>query len=303
MNVMDGKMLSRVIQEETQQEVERLRSITNQVPGLTVVIVGEDPASQIYVRSKNKMAAKLGIESDIIELEADISSDRLKKIIDQLNRDDSVDGILVQTPLPDHLDTWDILDSIAPGKDVDGFLPRNLGLILLDRTRIFPCTPYGIMRFLDYYKIEVKGMNAVVVGRSFIVGKPIASMLTNRHATVTVCHSRTRDLPQVVRGADLVVAAIGRAGFIEADWVKDGAVLIDVGINRISSEDEVAELGFEAHMKRFRKRGYAIVGDIHRGAYEKSSFYTPVPGGVGLMTVAMLMVNTVELFKQSRRID
>ena len=214
-----------------------------------------------------------------------------------LNENDKVDGILVQLPLPDKFETWEILDHMDPEKDVDRFHPLNLGMILLNRATIFPCTPAGIMKMLDYYDINVKGMNAVVVGRSFIVGKPIANMLTNRHATVTICHTRTRDLSFHLKNADLIVAAAGSAGFITEDMVKNDAVLIDVGMNRIDKKEDVLEYCSEAQIKRFEKKGYGLTGDIHIKAFQKSSFYTPVPGGVGLMTVAMLMYNTLQLYK------
>ncbi len=299
MNILDGKEVSRVIQGELQEEVAALKEKTGLVPGLTVVIVGEDPASQIYVKSKDKAAAKLGIESHVIRLDSDISKEDLSAEIKKLNEDTSVHGILVQLPLPDKFDEWEILDQIDPRKDVDRFHPQNLGMLMLKRTDIFPCTPFGVLKSLDHYNIDVSGMDAVVVGRSYIVGKPMAGLLTNRNATVTVCHSRTKDLAGIIKRADLVVAAIGRPGYITADMVKEGAVLIDVGINRLDNESDVQKFCTQSQKKRFTKKGYGITGDIHIDAFEKSSWYTPVPGGIGTMTVTMLMHNTIELFKQN----
>ncbi|MCK4762129.1 MAG: bifunctional 5,10-methylenetetrahydrofolate dehydrogenase/5,10-methenyltetrahydrofolate cyclohydrolase [Candidatus Aminicenantes bacterium] len=298
MKKLDGKEVSAKIQEQVKAEIESLKEKTGRVPGLTVVIVGDDPASKIYVRSKDKMAAKLGINSRVIRLDAEVSRQELIGKIKELNEDDEVDGVLVQLPLPGKFDTWDILDHLDPGKDADSFLPAGLGMILLNRSRVFPCTPAGILKILEYYEIDVTGMDVVVVGRSFIVGKPIAAMLTNLHATVTVCHTRTKDLPAVVRRADMVVAAVGKAGIIGPDMVKEGAVLIDVGVNRLNKKEEVERYCTERQQEKFVKKGYGICGDIHKDAYAKSSYYTPVPGGVGLMTVAMLMHNTLQLFKK-----
>ncbi len=298
MNVLDGKVVSEEIQRLVKADIEGLKQETDRVPGLTVILVGDNPASQIYVNSKDKMAANLGVNSQVIRYDKDVSREELIGKIVELNVAEDVDGVLVQLPLPEKFDTWDILDHLDPKKDADRFHPVNLGMVLLNRTDIFPCTPAGVLKILDHYGIDVMGMNAVVVGRSFIVGKPLASMLTNRHATVTLCHSRTRNLPGIISSADLLVAAIGKAGFISADMVKEGAVLIDVGINRLEKKEEVLKYCTESQQKRFEKKGYGIAGDIQPAAYEKSSHYTPVPGGVGLMTVAMLMYNTLQLFKQ-----
>ncbi len=300
MQKLDGKEVSAKIQEEIKKEIEDLKRKTGKVPGLTVVRVGEDPASKIYVRSKDKMAAKLGVHSQVIEFAEDISREKLIRTIRELNEDDNVDAVLVQTPLPEKFDTWEVLDTLSPDKDADRFHPLNLGMVLLNRTNIFPCTPAGILEILDYYRIDVTGMDAVVIGRSFIVGKPAAGMLTNRNATVTICHSRTKDLPGIIKRADLVVAAVGKPGLITADMVKEGAILVDVGINRLDKEEDVVKYCSDIQQKKFVKKGYGICGDIHKDAYEKSSYYTPVPGGVGLMTVAMLMYNTLQLFKNRR---
>lgn len=302
-NILDGKLVSQEMHDQLKEEVTRLKEKTGKTPGLTVVLAGENPASKIYVKTKDKVAHKLGIKSEVIRLDKDVSKETLVNTIEQVNNDDSVHATLVQLPLPDQFDDWEILDLLDPAKDVDRFHPTNLGMLLLKRTDIFPCTPSGCLKLLDYYNIDVTGMNAVVVGRSFIVGKPIAGMLTNRNATVTICHSRTKNIGDLIRNADLVVAAIGKAGFITADMVKEGAVLIDVGINYLEKEEEVMEYCTEAQIKKFRKKGYGITGDIHIKAFEKSSWYTPVPGGIGAMTVAMLMQNTLQLFKQQMGIE
>jgi len=300
MQKLDGKEVSLRIQEEIKKEIESLKRKTDQVPGLTVVRVGEDPASKIYVRSKDKMAAKLGVHSQVIEFAEDVSREKLIRTIRELNEDDNVDAVLVQTPLPEKFDTWEVLDTLRPDKDADRFHPLNLGMVLLNRANIYPCTPAGILKILDHYRVDVSGMDAVVIGRSFIVGKPAASMLTNRNATVTICHSRTKDLPGIIKRADLIVAAVGKPGIITADMVKDGAILVDVGINRLDKKEDVIKYCSDIQQKKFVKKGYGICGDIHKDAFEKSSYYTPVPGGVGLMTVAMLMYNTLQLFKNRR---
>ncbi len=298
MEILDGKLVSKKILENVRIESEKLADSVGRVPGLTVVIVGDDPASAIYVKSKERKAKKLGFNSEVISLKSTVSDKELTSVIQRLNNDNSVDGILVQLPLPQGFDTWKYLDMINPEKDVDRFHPVNLGMILLGRTEIFPCTPAGIIRILDEYDIDISGKNCAVVGRSYIVGKPVASMLTNRNATVTLCHSRTRDLEKVVSNSEIVVSAVGKPGFINKEMVMDGAVLVDVGINRISSMDEAKKFCSESEILKYEKKGYAIAGDISPDAYEKASFYTPVPGGVGLMTVAMLMENTLRLFKK-----
>ncbi len=298
MEILDGKFVSKKILEDVRIESEKLIDSVGRAPGLTVVIVGEDPASAIYVRSKEKKAKKLGFKSEVITLKSTVSDKELSSVIQKLNNDNSVDGILIQLPLPQGFDTWKYLDMIDPKKDVDRFHPVNLGMILLGRTDIFPCTPSGIIRILDEYNIEISGKNCAVAGRSYIVGKPVASMLTNRNATVTLCHSKTRDLEKVFLNSDIIVSAVGKPGFINKKMVKEGAVLIDVGINRIGSLEDAKKYCSESEIMKFEKKGYAIAGDISPDAYGKASFYTPVPGGIGLMTVAMLMENTFRLFKK-----
>lgn len=300
MTALDGKKIADQIQDRVKREIDKLRKTGDNVPGLAVIIVGRNPASRAYVRKKHKIAQKLGINSLVRELDDTISREQLISQIKSLNRDPRVHGVLIQLPLPDGLETWDILNHLDPEKDVDRFLPVNLGNILLNRTDIYPCTPAGVLALLDAYHIGLRGLNAVMVGRSFIVGKPLASMLTNRDATVTLCHSKTRDLPGILRQADLVVAAIGRAGFITREMVKENAILVDVGQNFLTRRGEVETLCTPAQQKRFEKKGVALTGDIHIDAYEKSSFYTPVPGGTGPMTVAMLMHNTLALYQRTK---
>lgn len=301
MGVLDGQALARQIREQVGREVARLREATNRTPGLTVLMVGDDPASMIYVRTKHKVAEKLGIRSDLVILPGDASQALVLERLRQLNRDDGVDAVLVQIPLPEHLDTWAVLDEIDPSKDVDRFHPLNLGRVMTGQADLFPCTPAGVLRLLDHHGVELSGINAVVVGRSFIVGKPLAAMLTNRHATVTVCHTRTRDLAARVREADLVVAAAGRPGIISADMIRSGAVLVDVGTTYLDERAEVERLCPPDQLTRFDRKGNAIAGDIHWTAWDKSSWYTPVPGGIGPMTVAVLMENTLELFRARGR--
>ncbi len=296
--MLDGKMVSTKVLENIKNESVSFIEKAGRPPGLAVVIVGDDPASAIYVRSKERKAKKLGFRSEVISLGSSVSDEELTSVISRLNKDNNTDGILVQLPLPDGFDTWKYLDMIDPQKDVDRFHPVNLGKIMLGRTNIYPCTPSGVVRMLDEFNIDVSGVNCVVLGRSYIVGKPMASMLTNRNATVTICHSRTKNIPDILSGADMIVSAIGSPGFVKADMVKDGAILIDVGINRVDTREEAEEFCTPQEIEKFKKKGYAITGDIHPEAFKKSSFYTPVPGGVGLMTVAMLMDNTFRLFME-----
>jgi len=252
-------------------------------PKLTVIIVGEDPASQVYVGMKVRTAAKCGIDSELIELPASTPEADLLSRLDALNADGGVDGILVQMPLPDHMDQQRVIERISPAKDVDGLHPSNIGRIAADRPRLVPCTPLGITVMMEHYGIEPSGKHAVIVGRSILVGKPMALLLAMKsrggNATVTICHSRTPDIPAVTRTADILVAAVGRPGMITGDMVKEGAAVIDVGINRV--DDESA------------KKGYRLVGDVDfESVYPRASLITPVPKGVGPMTVAMLMKNT-----------
>jgi methylenetetrahydrofolate dehydrogenase (NADP+)/methenyltetrahydrofolate cyclohydrolase len=287
--IIDGIALGRTIRQEVAEEIARLKA-TGVVPGLAVVLVGEDPASKAYVGSKEKACLEAGMHSVKVKREATISEAELLDIVDRLNRDPAIHGILVQLPLPKHINTEKVLLRIDPLKDVDGFHPVNVGkLVIGDPTALRPCTPWGVIQMLVRNGIETRGAQAVVVGRSTIVGKPMANLLIQQgqggDATVTVCHSKTRDLPSVCRSADILIAAIGKAEFVRGTWVKPGAVVIDVGINRVDDPS--------------RPKGYRLTGDA---AYDEcaavASAITPVPGGVGPMTIAMLMANTLQAMKQ-----
>ena len=277
-NILDGKALSAVVKDEVRSEVAELEIEFGRKPCLCVIIVGENPASQVYVRNKVKAAAYTGMESLLIELPASVSEEELLRKIAELNSDDSVDGILVQLPLPKHIDEEKVIDAIAPEKDVDGFHPSNVAGLWLGKDCIVPCTPAGVMRLLDSTGIDLCGKTAVVVGRSNIVGKPVAKLLLDRNATVVIAHSRTADLGAVTRQADVLVVAVGRAGLISGDMLKPGAVIIDVGMNRNAEGKLCGDVDFAS-------------------CSEKASWITPVPGGVGPMTIAMLMKNTIRCFR------
>lgn len=305
---MDGVAIASEIKQELAAEVSAAKA-KGYTPGLAVVLVGEVPASQIYVRSKVKTCGELGIYSEMHTPPASVTTEELLELVHSLNERDEIDGILIQLPLPDHVDTQRLLEAVKPEKDVDGFHPVNAGRLLngTDESQLLaPCTPAGIMEVLKRSGIPVAGQRAVVIGRSNIVGKPIAAMLVNASATVTVCHSRTRDLQTYTRDADILVAAIGRAGFVHRDMVKPGATVIDVGINRVTGEAEFAQFfppEHPDHSKRregFEKRGSTVIGDVDPGAFEVSGAYTPVPGGVGALTIAMLMANTVKAARMRR---
>ncbi len=281
--LIDGKVVSEHILGNLKPRIEalRLRGIT---PGLAAVLVGDNPASTTYVNSKAKACQKLGLYSEVITRPANTTQSDLLAIVHDLNRNDRIHGILVQSPLPSHFNELDVTVAIDPKKDVDGFHPYNVGLLLLGKPRLVSCTPYGIIKLLEYYQIETSGREVVVVGRSNIVGKPVAALLMqkgkNANATVTIAHSQSRDLPAITRRADIVIAAIGRPQTITADMIKEGAVVIDVGINRVNDPAS--------------PKGYRIVGDVDfEPCARKASYITPVPGGVGPMTIAMLMTNTV----------
>jgi len=299
--VLDGVAIAAEIKAEVAVEVEALRA-KGIVPGLVVILVGEVPASAIYVRSKVKTCGELGIYSEMITPPETVSTEEMLGIVAGLNGRDDIDGILIQLPLPKHVDTKRLLEAVAPEKDVDGFHPVNAGRLQAGQPGLAPCTPAGIMEILRRSGLEIEGKSAVVVGRSDIVGKPAAMMLLNASATVTVCHSRTMDLARYTRDADILVAAIGRAGFVTEKMVKPGAVLIDVGINRVTDAAEVERFfpGDEARAEGFAKRGSTVVGDIDPAAFAISGAYTPVPGGVGALTIAMLMQNTVTAAKLRR---
>lgn len=272
---------------------------------LAAVRVGEDPASAVYVRNKIKACEEVGIRSEHHALPASTTTSELLDVIASLNSREDVDGILTQLPLPAGIDETAIIDAIDPSKDVDGFHPVNVGKLAMGRPVFVPCTPAGIIELLNDNRVEIRGENACVVGRSQIVGRPMAQLLLQRDATVTICHSRTRDLPAVTRAADLLVVAIGRAGFIRGEHIKPGATVIDVGMNQVSEESEVRSLfrgEAEKRLKVLAKRGYTLVGDVHPAeAAEVAGMLTPVPGGVGLLTVAMLMKNTLKAATLRRR--
>jgi methylenetetrahydrofolate dehydrogenase (NADP+) / methenyltetrahydrofolate cyclohydrolase len=299
--VLDGAAIAAAIKHEVAQEVRNLAE-RNIRPGLVVVQVGHIPASDIYVRNKIQTSGELGLYSEHITPPDTVSTQDMLDLIAQLNARDEVDGILVQLPLPAQVETKLLLDAVSPDKDVDGFHPINAGRLQAGRPALAPCTPAGIIEILKRSDIPIAGKHAVVVGRSDIVGKPAALLLLNNNATVTICHSKTKNLAEITRQADILVAAIGRPGFITADMVTPGATLIDVGVNRIDSRQEFDRF-FAGNAKReaaFAKRGSTIVGDIHPAAFEISGAYTPVPGGVGLLTIAMLMANTLRAAKLRR---
>jgi methylenetetrahydrofolate dehydrogenase (NADP+)/methenyltetrahydrofolate cyclohydrolase len=286
---------------ELKDEV-RLLTAAGVRPGLAAVLVGENPASQVYVKSKIAACEHLGMASALLTPPATVSTLDLLAVVEDLNRDNEVDGILVQLPLPPQVDTKRILEAVDPAKDVDGFHPVNLGRLVSGRPGLVACTPAGCMEILRRNDIQIEGANAVVLGRSDIVGKPMALLLMHANATVTICHSKTRNLPEVVRRADIVVAAMGKAGFVEADWIKPGAAVIDVGTNRVTDAKEAERLlhNFPERLEKFRTKGNTLVGDVHPDAVSTAGALTPVPGGVGPMTIAMLMSNTVKAARLRR---
>jgi methylenetetrahydrofolate dehydrogenase (NADP+) / methenyltetrahydrofolate cyclohydrolase len=304
--ILDGRATADQIKQEVAVEVRRLFEERGVKPRLAAVLVGDDEASAVYVRNKVRACAEVGIESAQLVLPASTNTTDLLTVIVRLNQHDDVDGILVQLPLPKQIDEPAILEAVHPAKDVDAFHPTNVGLLAMGRPRFVPCTPAGIIELLDRNQIEIAGANACVVGRSQIVGRPVASLLLQRHATVTICHSRTRDLPAVTRQADILVAAIGRPAFIRGDYIKPGAVVIDVGVNKITDASAARNLfGAEAgkRIEAIEKRGYTLVGDVHPAEADLvAGRRTPVPGGVGLLTVAMLMRNTLQAAKWRRNV-
>jgi methylenetetrahydrofolate dehydrogenase (NADP+)/methenyltetrahydrofolate cyclohydrolase len=295
--VLEGKSVNQQILEELKPRIAALAA-RGRVPGLTVIRAGVDPASEIYVRNKVKTCRELGMLSEEILLPGSVTTDELLKHIHALNRRDEIDGILVQMPLPKQVDSRAVLLAIDPSKDVDGFHPFNVGQLVANAPAPRSCTSAGVMEILRRNSIQIKGRHAVVVGRSDIVGKPMAFLLLHQHATVTICHSRTPDLPAVCRTADILVAAIGKPALLTRDYIRPGAVVIDVGINRLNNRADVERIfrGDAGRLAAFDKRGQVIVGDVDPiDMAEFSSAYTPVPGGVGLLTIAMLMQNTVEI--------
>ena len=279
MVLIDGKKVSAEVRVCLAKEVKELKEKTGRVPGLATVLVGDDPASAVYVRNKNKICRELGFKSFEQKLSLDTSEAKLLKLIKELNSNNDIHGILVQLPLPNQIDSEKILQAIDPNKDVDGFHPINVGKLVVGNALLTPCTPSGIIKLLDHYEIDISGKHAVVLGRSNIVGKPVSMLLLQRNATITICHSRTKNLEEITRSADILVAAIGRANFVTENMVRKGAIVIDVGINRVDGK---------------------LTGDINfETVSKKASYITPVPGGVGPMTIALLMENTLKAFKKS----
>lgn len=274
--ILDGKWLSSMIKEEIKEKVDGIKGVRH--PKLAVVLVGDDPASHTYVNAKEKACKDVGFISEVQRLDADISNDELLGLIQKLNEDDSVDGILVQMPIPKHLDSKAVILTIDPKKDVDGFHPINVGKLHSNEKTFVPCTPLGVMKLLEAYKIDVTGLNTVVLGRSHLVGRPIAQLLVNANATVTICHSRSQHIDEICRRADLIVAAVGVPHFVKKDWIKKGAVVVDVGIHRDQDNK--------------------IIGDVVTEVMDVASYMTPVPKGVGPMTIAMLLSNTWDAYQQ-----
>ncbi|HEX3130080.1 MAG TPA: bifunctional 5,10-methylenetetrahydrofolate dehydrogenase/5,10-methenyltetrahydrofolate cyclohydrolase [Thermoanaerobaculia bacterium] len=295
--LLEGKTLSAELRAGVTDAVREMTAAGLRPPGLGVILAGDDPASKVYVGSKVKACGEAGLASRSAILPADVPEGEILRILDDFNRDETLDGILVQLPLPGHIDERRVLESVLPEKDVDGFHSHNVGNLWLDLPGFAPATPSGVIELLKFNKIPIAGRRAVVVGRSPIVGKPMAALLLRENATVTICHSRTADLPAVCREADILVVAIGRPGFIGAEHVREGAVVIDVGVSRLEQRAEVERLfgGNEARLRAFENRGSVLAGDVdfHRVA-PKASAITPVPGGVGLLTVSMLLVNTLK---------
>ena len=303
--ILDGTRIAQDIRGEVATDV-KLMAAAGVRPGLAVVLVGHNPASEIYVRGKVRASEEVGLYSEQLTPPESATTAELLALIDNLNRRDDVDGILVQLPLPAQVDAKKVLMAVDPAKDVDGFHPVNVGLLSTQRPGLVPCTPAGVMEILKRSTIPVAGCEAVVVGRSDIVGKPAAMLLLNANATVTVCHSKTHDLPAVCRRADILVAAIGRAGMITRDFVKPGATVIDVGMNTVTDAAEFQrffgsnQAGNAKREENFRKRGSTLIGDVHPEVAEVAGAITPVPGGVGPLTIAMLMFNTVKAAKMRR---
>ena len=299
--ILDGTSIASQIRAELAGDIREMASAGIR-PGLAVILAGNNPASEIYVRGKVKSCEELGIYSEKLTPPSSVSTRELLELVHQLNGRDEIDGILVQLPLPDQVDAKKVLMAVDPAKDVDGFHPMNVGFLSTQRPGLVPCTPAGVIEILTRSGIAIAGQESVVVGRSDIVGKPAAMLLINRNATVTVCHSRTSDLPAVCRRADILVAAIGRAGMITRDFVKPGATVIDVGMNKVTDAAEFRRL-FAGNAKReeaFRSKGSTLVGDVHPDVAEVAGAITPVPGGVGPLTIAMLMSNTVRAAKMRR---
>ena len=303
--LLDGAAVAQQIKQRVAARVAEL-SARSFRPGLAVVIVGSDPASQVYVGSKVKTCEALGLYSEKHALPEETTTEQLLALVEELNQRDEIDGILVQSPPPKHIDEHRIIKAIDPAKDVDGFHQINAGLLMQGSAdALVPCTPAGVIEMLDHYQIPIAGANAVVIGRSDIVGKPMAMLLLHRHATVTICHSRTKNLPEVTRRADIVVAAIGRPAMITGEYIGEGAVVVDVGMNSANTEEDVRRIFSDDEIPKrlevLQKRGSTLVGDVEpRSVAERASYLTPVPGGVGPLTIAMLMQNTLRAAERRR---
>jgi methylenetetrahydrofolate dehydrogenase (NADP+)/methenyltetrahydrofolate cyclohydrolase len=301
-SILDGNRIRDEIQSELLEQLRDLKR-SGITPGLAAVLVGENPASQIYVRNKVKTCETLGLFSERIVRPKETTTEELLGLVGSLNWREEIDGILIQLPLPPQVDTKRVLMAVDPAKDVDSFHPVNVGNLVAGRPGFVPCTPAGILEILKRSKVEIKGARAVVIGRSDIVGKPVAMLLLHEHATVTICHSRTRDLPAVAREADILVAAIGKAAFVTADFIKPGATVIDVGQNPLTTEEEVRKVFHDATapLAILKKKGSVLVGDVQpEDAMEKAGAFTPVPGGVGPLTIIMLMSNTIQAARLRR---
>ncbi|HEX6732618.1 MAG TPA: bifunctional 5,10-methylenetetrahydrofolate dehydrogenase/5,10-methenyltetrahydrofolate cyclohydrolase [Pyrinomonadaceae bacterium] len=305
--LLDGQVVATKIKDEVKSQVAEMQANHNVRPGLAAVRVGDDPASAVYVRNKIRACEEVGIYSEHHALPATTSPDDLLALVESLNSREEIDGILVQLPLPKEHDESKVIETVSPAKDVDGFHPMNVGKLAMGKPSFVPCTPVGIIELLDHNKFELRGTNACVLGRSQIVGRPMAQLLLQRDATVTICHSKTKDLADVTRQADLLIVAIGRAGMVGRNYIKPGAIVIDVGMNKLTEPAQVRALFGEESDKRLEvlaKRGYTLVGDVNPSeADEVAGFRTPVPGGVGLLTVAMLMKSTLNAARLRRRLD
>jgi methylenetetrahydrofolate dehydrogenase (NADP+)/methenyltetrahydrofolate cyclohydrolase len=299
--ILDGNKIAAQIRSEVAEQVRTLAA-TGQPPGLAVILAGEDHASEIYVRSKIKACQEVGILSEKITAPASITTQELLAEVERLNQRDDIDGILVQLPLPPQVDSQQVMLAVDPDKDVDGFHPINVGKLATQRPTLAPCTPAGVMEILLRNHIAIAGRRAIVVGRSQVVGRPMALLLLNHDATVTICHSKTVDLPEITRQADILIVAVGCAGLVTESWVKPGATVIDVGINRVTDRTKFEELfaGDAAREKAFAAKGSVVAGDVHPRVAEVAGAITPVPGGVGPLTIAMLLENTVKACRMRR---
>jgi methylenetetrahydrofolate dehydrogenase (NADP+) / methenyltetrahydrofolate cyclohydrolase len=303
--LLTGAPVAENIKSDVRREIARLAPLGIR-PGLAAVLVGNDPASHVYVNSKVRACEELGLYSEKHELPETETTEQLLDLISSLNANEFIDGILVQLPLPSQVQTRTIIEAVDPDKDVDGFSPVNVGRLVAGQEALVSCTPVGILQLLDFYSIPIGGAHAVVIGRSDIVGKPMSLLLLHRNATITICHSKTRDLGSITREADILVAAIGKPGLITREMIRPGGVIIDVGVNRVSDQNDIERL-FEGEERKRRldvisRRGFTLVGDVEvSGALERASAYTPVPGGVGPLTIATLMKNTVRAAQMRRQ--